>query len=294
MTTAILIGFHYPLIKTIPGTIMDLYHAYRFCRLCGYKIHILTDMRNISYTDTMNRAVRHNVVDSGIRRFMTDVSQYNLIYHKEDLIKTIKDIELGEDEKLFVYYSGHGVPDAIVLPNQERYSILEFRDLVLSICQDNTDIFWIMDCCNPNGMYLPFKLNNKRFRLSASEDDIKSMISAVSNKILLITSSSEEQKSVATAFGSLFTRFLFDTLGNLTVRDDKPGIYPKLAGRPRNRNLVTIIRFIEYKVKAVAQEYPQTVNVYTTQISPTVLWSWIGTHDTDITIDYELNALTVS
>ena len=272
MPTAIIIGFEYEK-NTLPGAIVDLYLAYRWCRSFDCQIYILTDIKSANIDD-LNGAINENIADANIMSFYED--NIEVIIRTEDDFRRALTLNII-DSKLIVYYSGHGVKDSMILPDQSLFPFVHFRNLILGNLDDSVEIFWILDCCNPNGMYLPFKLNNNSFMLSSYK------VEYVTQKILLITSSEINEKSIATKLGSLFSRNLFYLLTKMNMK------YFDLRSLDQNRNLRRLIGNLASSIRTMHTGYTQTISIYSSYVMDPVLWLWIGTiRDYKITLDETL------
>lgn len=257
MPTAILIGFEYNTDKLL-GTAIDLYNAFKWCnKFC--KTYILTD---IVCKDT-----KQNRIFRGYNKIKNKI----LVTNEESLLLYIdKILQRLEDTKLVIYYTGHGICDSILMPNKSLLSFIKFRDYILNRLDPYVEIFWILDCCNPNGLNLPYKLKNNIFRLSSNQN-----LDFISNPVLLITSSSSNEKSLATEKGSIFSKKLFQLLNNRT-----------------NRNLTSLVNKIINYIKKTG--HCQNVSVYSSYFIDPVLWMWIGSKKKyDIVTDFTLSILVI-
>ena len=90
-----------------------------------------------------------------------------------------------------------------------------------------------------------------------------SKIEFVIQPLLLITSSEKHEKSVATVYGSIFTRYLFKELEKID----------------KNRNLTTFIENISINIRKMYTGYPQTVSVYSSYVIDPILFTWIQSHN---------------
>lgn len=250
---ALLIGFRY-VLDVIPGVVIDLYHAYRFCQERGYRIVIISDMDRLYPPPHISKVIAAGNVDEEILHFDPPVTQ---VKTGSELLRTIQAIP--RDDRCLVYYTGHGVVDYLVMPDHAHLGVKTFRDAVLSILNPFSRVFWIMDCCNPNGLSLPYAFDRGRFRYRDGD--------FVEPTILLITASNETEKAIITESGSLFTRFLFRLLSKMPV-------------------LTGLIDEISKSIKKVQSKHPQTVSVYSSCIMPPIMWNWVLS-GSEIVADYD-------
>lgn len=278
MPTAILIGFEYQTNPLI-GAIIDLYHATKWCQSFYCDIHILTDIDSESHLDNLRLAINKKIVGSDIETFFERSIKIKTCADLLDQINTI-----SVEDKLIIYYSGHGMKNSMLFPDQTLLSFNEFRTCILKNLNPYTEVFWIMDCCNPSGLHLPFKLEGNKFRLSSSK------IEPVTQPILLLMSAESNEKSVATNFGSLFSRNLFQYLTMLN--NDDPITLPIAINK--NRNLRRLIGNIGSSIRKLHTGYIQTISIYSSYITDPILWMWIGNKKNyDIVTDLTMSILIV-
>jgi hypothetical protein len=258
MPVAILIGFEYKK-NILSGMMFDIQNAYKWCKSFNCEIHVFTDKK---------LKPKFNLIGSSLDLF----SKLDLI------LKNIK------DDKLIIYYTGHGVDESMLMPDNQLVSFINFRDRILNIINPYVEIFWILDCCNPNGLYLPFKLEKNRFVLSDSK------IKCVTQPILLITSSNSDEKSISTKTGSFFSRYLFDILKSF----NNEKISKKCNDYSQTRNLELLIETIIKNIKRENYLYSQSVNIYSSYVIDPILWTWIGSKKNyDIVTDMSLSFLII-
>lgn len=273
MAIAILIVFKY-MFNSLKGALIDLYLSYQWCKKYNYDIYVFTDITMID-DNHITGAINNKIVDYEIKFFFDDIEKKFFINNKISLIlEIITILKQGvPDGKLIIYYSGHGVKDSMVMPNRELLPFIDFKNNILDVLDSYIEIFCILDCCNPNGLYLPYKFNHNTFTLSPSK------IEFITQPFLLITSSNTDEKSIATNHGSLFTNSLFKLLS-----DEKS----------RLRNLSKLINNLKSSIKNFHSGYYQTVSVYSSYIIHPILWTWIGSRKSyDIVSDLSLTVLTI-
>lgn len=145
MTTALLIGCQYSGSKFLPGVSEDLRRIKKWIEPHISNIHIITDF-----------------LDGG---FSTN----------EQMAYTLDQILKNKSNNLFFYYSGHGIPGALLLPDMSTYPISR----LLRRCRH---LFALLDCCGLG----PISLNSR-------------------HPAMIITSSSGIQPSIISNDGSPFT-----------------------------------------------------------------------------------------
>lgn len=284
MPTAIIIGFEYK-FNVLTGALIDLYQAYSWCQSFDCVTHVITDISEYNNSRNIQTAIANKITDDKLSTFYDTISSKVVVSTSYDLmLAVIRVLEVGvPDNKLVMYYSGHGVKECMVMPDKGLLPFIDFRDNILSHLLPQVEIFWILDCCNPNGMHLPFKLENNSFVLSPTK------VECVLNPILLITSSEMNEKSIATNLGSLFSRCLFRVLRQLN-EDFSTDVIPNRT----NRNLKRLVGNLVGSIRSVHSGYAQTVSMYSSYVTDPILWMWIGSNkDYDISIDMSLSTLVV-
>lgn len=273
MATALLIGLKYQQeFKELPGIIVDLYHAYSYNKKIGSKICIITDIMTDENVKFLKEVVFTGVVNSDIISFITDIqgtSEHIAYTNAECFVNDIIDI-VSNVRKLFVYYTGHGENGHLLLPQKGSISVEEFRNILLINTSAKADIITIMDCCNGDHMGIPFYLNNNNYRLI----DRKSRIFP-KQRIIHIASTKEDESSVATHQGSIFTAEIFNSL---------------LEG---NRDLRKEIRRISANCIKI---YPQTASLYVSRPNIYTFWRWLyknDGHNIIVNLNPEMGSLSI-
>lgn len=273
MKTAFLIGFQYSDRHYLTASKLDIYRAYEWCKTFDCQINIGTDFQ-------------FDVEDNDLPLGSEINSLTKFVDNAVDLEKILVDICWRE--RNIIYYTGHGIPNGIFLPDQSSIGIINLRNKIMKLCTLSSEFLWIIDCCNSTGLALPFKLEDNCFKLSPSP------ISPVQNKILLITSSRPEEKAIATGEGSLFTKNIFEYFRKLKIDDTScisvDEIKSWLSGK--NRNLSRLVGRINAEIRKSHTGYRQTVSIYTSHMQDPILWLWIG-NDSDVVTDSSLKIIII-
>lgn len=289
MPTALLIGFEYT-FNSLTGAIIDLYQAHKWCQSFDCNINILTDIEFIRDPVNLQNVVDQKLADSDLLTFYSRIIP-KIVTGANTLLSTIINIlRTGvPDSKLIIYYSGHGVKDSMVMPDKALLPFVDFRDNILNNLDPYVEIFWVLDCCNPNGLHLPYKLDRNQFVMSPTK------IQCVTQPILLITSSEANEKSIATKSGSVFSRYLFRLLTLMNIPSELI-IKKRTVTLPtgKNRNLRRLIGNLSSSIRKMHTGYSQTVSIYSSYIIDPILWMWIGSNkDYDIVSDLSLSTLVI-
>lgn len=205
---AFLIGFGYEGNKKLPGISIDLYKVYSFLIKYGWKdeeIKILTDVIKDDSTDVLRSSILKNIVNADVLTFIEDIKEKEqyVLFKSHNYYNNFSNFFTSANY-YFVYYTGHCKDGNIILPNNNFLSLNLFKSYFnaeITIC--------IMDCCEA-GIRLPFVLHEKIYRCN---DELK-ISDFTKNKIICISSSIENEKSMTSQVGSFFTRCLFSILEN--------------------------------------------------------------------------------
>ncbi len=224
-SAALLIGFEYVAIndwKSLPGIPVDLYQAYNYSLNITRNITVFTDVNKDYRTGILQKAIIEGYVDSGLLSFIEDTKEQNTHTlfatktsngYKDNnfetiIINTVKDVN-----RLFIYYTGHAKNGHLILPDNTHIALTHIRDIISSSVNNDCQIVVILDCCQSNGMELPY-LYDSVYKLQT--------ISFEKVPIICLSSSDINNDSSATGSGSIFSRNLFKYLNNhsiITIRD---------------------------------------------------------------------------
>jgi hypothetical protein len=222
---ALLIGFEYlenKTIKSLPGIPVDLYQAYNHALKITKSITVFTDVSEDHKTDILKQAILNNYADSNLLSFIEDIKErsHNLFKSKKEgnytsnnfeeiFIKSIKDCN-----KLFLYYSGHAKNGNIILPDKTHVPLTHLRDLMNKHCSNEAEIVVILDCCQSNGMELPYSFHKNVYSSDLTPLNIFKLNSYnfTDKRIICLSATQIDQDSNATRSGSLFTRKIFDLI----------------------------------------------------------------------------------
>ncbi len=145
MPSAIIIGFEYrncPSINVLPAFIIDLYRMYQYCRSVGINdITVITDIAvDVKITEHL-RAMVDCIIDSQIKTFISTIKSIGhlKILKSTDTIfifQSIIDLIFSKLQvtELLIYYTGHGIDDAIILPSSDKLPIRLLRDSIVERC----------------------------------------------------------------------------------------------------------------------------------------------------------------
>jgi len=241
----LMIGFEYSKSKkwkTLPGISVDLYQAYQYFNTLTKHIMVFTDMKTDHQTSVLQNAILNGYVDSGLLSFVEDMKESKqYTYYKSktknnytinNFDKTVKNF-IENVDKLIIYYTGHGKNGKIILPDNTQVGLDYVRDLINS---NKVEIISIFDCCQSNGMKLPYRFIKNRFKLNTTH--------FTSGNIISISSSQVDDDSETTQSGSVFTRILFQYL-------------------KQNKNIISIFDIYTYlkkhiKTTTIDSSYPNT------------------------------------
>ncbi len=244
----LLIGFEYTHSKkweTLPGISVDLYQVYRYTKSITKNILVFSDVDKDYRTSILKQAILDGYVDSGLLSFIEDIkekSQYSKYeskkqngYRMNNFDTVVTDYVKGLD-KLIFYYTGHAKNGNIILPDNTQVSLDYVRE-ILTQTNPTCQILSVLDCCESNGMSLPYRLSSLKVSSLSGSYRLNSL-NFMKQKIICLSSSIITEDSMATRSGSVFTRELFGyleshqdtviTVGQLKDIGTIYGSYPNL------------------------------------------------------------------
>jgi len=249
MITAIIIIFHY---NQLEGAISDLYKVFQWFFLLNFNIIIISDIEfTTQIIDYLYLYYNKNDIDTFLKNIK--LAHFILLKNNKILIDTLASFTYINTKHLFVYYSGHAKNNEIVLPDKTMLSFITFKYLLLNI---NNDIFCMLDCCYPSCLQLPFKFNFTHNTFFLNEN-----IDCIPHHFLLITSSNNNEKSISSIKGSLFTASFFSSLLSHTSE--------------KKINLIHIIKEVTMKMNKLNVNYKQTISLYSSFNIYPLLPSWL-------------------
>lgn len=273
MPTVIIIGFgYYGKSHELTSTITDIYHLYANQKKLNRTVYIFSDMVQPKKPEGILNLLSSNSVDSGffsfIEREFEEIN--NLVYNKDELNSKLEKINLSKDGRLIFYYTGHGIDGNFLLPNGDKYSSLELRKKLFEINDgllnsENANILLIVDCCNPHGMYLPFKLN-KNFEHEKNSEHYTLA------DIIMIASAEFETEAQTTNDESTFTKFFL-----------------KYLNKNKTLDFQSIIEYVNKRCQKL--KINQECTMYTSKIQNEILWSWVKS---DFEIKFDPFELTIN
>lgn len=275
MVRSILIGFQYSHDRFLPGIIVDLYQIYRYLLRCGHhpgSILVVTDIVQDVRSTTVRNAILDGVVDANILSFVEDlrrsaslvtVSGTSTGTTAQNTLTFCLSEALNQDEKVFVYYTGHGMTLPVRYPGQPLrggclmpdYTIWlmdDFLSLLVKCCRSQQTLVCWFDCCGMGEICLPYRLVDSRFRLDQTLEREAKRSTA---NILIVASTSNDEKSVASSFGSAFTRTLVRLLCHRS--EDRYG----RGSTDEDKTLPSLIRRTNEAITALKVGHRQTINV---------------------------------
>lgn len=271
MDAAVIIGFSYSKSLKftdrpfIPGILIDIYHAYKYVRslIAGDNIIIITDIIADLNIEELRTSITNSVVGTDILNFVTEMRNQGYFrdyISKEYVFKDISEVLKGS-KKIFLYYTGHAIDGCILLPlmtneicyryDSPKDSIITFssiRDSISEKSLSNSKILIILDCCNANGLELPYKLIGKVYRLINKTNKVYPR-----QKFICFSASTIDESSVASRHGSIFSHIFFKYL-------------------KEKRNIWDLLVTISDEC---SKKYSQTVTVHSSYPDLKMIWRWL-------------------
>lgn len=203
-------GFSYQMCDTVeqsyvlPGIVYDLYLAYQHAtRIECNKIIVITDHSFHNMDQIMVNRIMRGKVDANITTFYETLQingQLIIFSNLQALENIIRNI--GNDAtRIFFYYTGHAHHGTALIPkyrhnasydktNPAGLHVVDLVDIIspaILAAADNCEVICVTDCCNSNGLRLPYILGITMIvdDLRISTDD-EAFVDTVRMKIRLL------------------------------------------------------------------------------------------------------------
>ena len=253
----------------IPGIVIDIYHAYKYVKslIINNNILIITDIIYDININDLRESITNSTVDVEILHFISEIKNMGYLKDYTSNVQIFKQIKrvVNKRKRIFFYYTGHAVNGNILLPlaNEEvcyKYeqttdSIITFSSIRDALSRDsarNSKILTILDCCNANGLDLPYKLINKVYRLTLKSDKVYP-----SQKLICFSATMIDESSIASKNGSIFSYIFFKNLQEY-------------------RNIADLLLFVSNEC---SKKYDQTVTVHASYPNLKMIWRWLCFND---------------
>ncbi len=238
--------------EKLSSSYIDLFRVHKYFTEIGCKsIYILTDLINDLNDESILHLLLNRNLSVDIRSFLSELrnnNQYREVKTKIDLLRNIEELLklVTEKKRIFIYYTGHGSENNILLPNLEYLDVSDLHKEVLNKSEKNLlihnlisntqisyELFYFFDCCAVSTLFLPFKWDN-RFRLANHtfyQIPVTSLFAVNNNK----------SQAYADGSGSKFTQFVFKILHqNIAVTTNTSEIFNE------KNHIVTAKHYISY------------------------------------------------
>lgn len=281
MVTGIIIAFEYRCsanTSRLTGVINDMVLVYKYSHKICDKLYVISDIEE--------RVLRTVLEANKSSCKETPIVIYRVV-DVQTLADTMNSISIQGD-KLLIYYSGHGVltykstersliniakGEAILLPDNSKLSFRRFRDIILDKLTVKSQVLFILDCCNPSSLSLPYVLNDNGYLnlrnetvqtipLPKREKVNREKFFYTSHRIIVLASTRTRGQSISTINGSVFTQSLFKETGTL----DEELLTLKSISVKFNK--------LSSNIKAIFNRY-ESFCVYTSHPHITKLWNWL-------------------
>jgi len=273
MPVAIIIGLEY-IINHISIMILDLYKAYTYFSSLGFTIYLITDIVQPIISDSIKSIVSDDLdnkkISDGIYDFIKNFESIksDTIRSAADLISSVQNIIFAEDDKeIAVYYSGHAKLGGLVMPNEDITSIISIRDIILYRLSSDAYVIFIMDCCNPQGGLLPYRLSGNSSNNNQQEFVLVKPYrfdTVVEKNVILLASTTDNEKSYAVKYGSLFSRYLFSNLMDMAQ-----------GNVIACRSISNLLYKISNDIKLHHPQQQQTPCAYVSYPIDKMIWAWL-------------------
>lgn len=304
MPTLVIVAFQYENTpRELQSMIMDVYLVYSFYRDLKFRIFIASDANNICCDTNPTKYLVDGMVDQNYIPFVKNhfLDIRHLVNTRQELVHFFGDIQITDDRRVIVYYTGHGKTGGILLPNNTTLSAIDFRSLIFNLGYFDTSesvirsgkssssydslrsgaesscnlrrcintfgsqLLIIMDCCNPHGLYLPYKISSK-------ESEINQHNLFINPEIIMLTPCDENLQALAQDSISPFTRELIAILRDPSILVDIHSLIKRLSSD----------QLIQRDSMAYVS-YPHLM----------VLWSWTFNNIIDCQINEKLDVIVL-
>ena len=277
----------------LPGVEVDLYQYYKFVKkMKADKILVITDVFDNFKASDISQTISKGIVDVDILNIINRIKKENNYWyytHKKEMILKICD-HISDATELFIYYTGHGSKNRIVLPNIDRsfsydgenvgmtfYDTDIFMDDILNSLNNKSEILMIMDCCQISGMKLPFKMKDGLYYSNK-------MCNFTHHNIICFTSSLHDENSIIVTHGSVFSRSLYKILNTYDIYNYKCRSIKNIL-ETLNKDSVEINNYVSELY--VETEYISSSNIYASYPDLKILWSWVFGHTDNFKIEID-------
>lgn len=169
----------------LPGIYLDLRAMYQYCMSKGIPVTIITDITCLDLRTMVPNAY-----------FINLESLPNLLNYLREFFKS--------HSRTLLYYSGHCKNRKLLIPGNE----ITYDALSSIFPHRGHEVVLVFDCCNGYGLNLPFYLRRKRsMRFGYTGGKLFSR-----DRILCLLASTENENSITTLEGSIFTACLINVL----------------------------------------------------------------------------------
>lgn len=269
MISLILIGFKYaPNKKTttpLPGVSLDINRIIEHYKGRISNAIILSNIKSVKFNMSHNddnddddlRPFKRSSNSEICKHTKTNI-MYNYVSDAPSLLHHIKKYcKYNErNNRVIVYYSGHGRKGNMMLPNDTRLSfsfLLNTLVRAINVPSVHKKLLVIADCCDPGTFDLPYKFSGgTRVSLTST---CSNYMNNKNVSCMVVTSASVAKKAITHyENASFFTCVLLEQF------------------RQNNINIDTIRRVIKARSKQIG--HYQIMSCYTSERTKPFLWSW--------------------
>lgn len=278
MVTVILLSFEYS-HKKLHSSIFDLYIVYHHFLKLDYKIKIITDILN--YVCFTGKESMIDIIEEYMNQFNDKprlLEFFEMLCHEIDIktydIDCVKRIisdflSVQNDDRYIFYYSGHGVKGNLLFPEKSRLPFSHLLQYFSSCLPRKSQAFIFLDCCATGELKMPFQYHPTHFEYNEQ--------CYYYSQQMIVISSSRNEKSLSTKYGSFFTKAFFDS--------HTPYDFQSVLHLCKKK--------IFEKIKTLHGNDVPNLYIYTTHIIHPIFWSWIFIICTDIKSDTSLSTLYI-
>lgn len=281
MIKVIIISFQYDGAKKISSAFFDLYKYYEYFKKFNYDIGIITDVIGkiddcYLFESYLCSLVNDKKYKDDIIHFYKKLNSFK--YDGSIFMNTVENMINSKINKYIFIYLGHGEKESMVipLPQKDKYSYIKFNIFLKFICKKinkNSQLLFILDCCESGDLNLPFKYNNHKYLLKKNAEFF--------SQYIIVITSSNVKNSYANNSMSFFSETFLEIISK---QSDFESIID-------NTN-----RIITEKVKYYKKDlsFKQKTSIYTSYIINPILFYWVISNKYDIVTDFSLSNLYIT
>lgn len=217
----------------LSGVLIDTYLAYNYMKPKCSEIFVFTDILK-DYCTIFKMSLIYNDINVFIK-LLKSKNEYYYFHNLENIKNKLTQL-FNEYNDIIFYYSGHSELNGFVIPyidsnvtllNERKREIFLFEEFhnIIKTSKMCNNLFIILDCCHCSSLFLPYHLYGEVFR--------KTQKNYVNKNIIILNSCKNNETTINSKDGSIFSRILFKIL----IQQDE-------------RNIINIYKNVEQELSS--------------------------------------------